>query len=304
MTELWVFAAFVIGAIMGSFICCQVRRVIVSEKLHGFAKFKQERSRCEHCHKHLKWWEMIPVLSWLFLQGKCRNCNARIGLAEIMAELGLGAVFAISTLLFLQNTPFLEEVTVLGALSFGLFLLLSCGLFAVFIFDLLTGEMPTRLLTFCIICAILFTGLEWAAAFTRDSFMLGAPLLMLASVAVLSGFYFVLSVMPSRKEQRSLAKGSALPTERRENRRLSRNRLVGDGDWLVALPLAIVLAHPMLAIANLFLANIIGAIIAIPFMVARRWSATTRIPFAPLLIVAFFIIFFARDLIFEMFMVI
>lgn len=231
---------------------------------------------------------MIPVLSWLFLRGKCRSCNATIGLAEVFTELGLGTVFAIATFMFLSQGVGALDLWGIG--SFALFLILSCGLFAVFVFDLLTGEMPTLLLTFCIICATLFIGLEWIAAVSSGTFMLGSPLLVLASCAVLSGFYFVLSLAPTRLGKK--------------HKHGQPQHLVGDGDWVIALPLAIVLAHPILAVSNLFLANIIGALIAAPFMITRKWTATTRIPFAPLLIVAFFIVFFARDFIFEMFMVI
>jgi prepilin signal peptidase PulO-like enzyme (type II secretory pathway) len=297
MTNLWVLSAFAIGAILGSFICCQVRRVILREQLHGFQKFKQKPSHCEHCGQKLGWWEMIPVLSWLFLRGKCRSCNATIGLAEIFAELGLGLVYAFATIDLLAT-----GIDPWSIASFALFLTLSCGLFAVFVFDFLTGEMPTHLLTFCVVCATLFIGLEWVAALSVGTFMLGAPLLVLASAAVLSGFYFVLSIAPAGSRKKSAAlKGSS---DAGFLRGKSEQRLVGDGDWMVALPLAIVLAHPILAIANLFLANIIGALIAVPFMITRKWTATTRIPFAPLLIAAFFFVFFTRDFIFEMFMVI
>ncbi|MCL2371283.1 prepilin peptidase [Candidatus Saccharibacteria bacterium] len=286
--SLWVAVSFVVGAIFGSFICCQVRRVIISEKLHGFRKFQQEGSRCEKCKKPLSWWEMIPVFSWLFLRGKCRTCNSRIGAIELFAELGLGLAFAVTTWTFLDRWASVSGLEAWQVISLFVFLVLSIGLLAIFVFDFLTGEMPVRSLYFAIACAVIFGAVDWANMLSSNTFTLAAPLLTVASVAVLSGFYFVLSVAPARH---SLA-------------RKKREHLVGDGDWLVALPLAIVLAHPLLAVATLFLANIIGALIAIPFMVTKRWKSTTRIPFAPLLIIAFFIIFFARDFVFKMFMVI
>ena len=290
LLTLWVLTAFVVGAILGSFICCQVRRIIVREKLHGFKKIKQQPSHCEHCNKRLHWWEMIPVLSWLFLRGKCRSCHATIGLAELFAELGLGLVFAVATyqLSLISPAPGSDLGSLPHLIAFLLFLILSCGLFTVFVFDFLAGEMPLRVLVFCIVVATVFISSEWLFAAANHSFMLGAPILMLASAAVLSGFYFFLSIAPTKP-----GKQRGAPTQ-----------LVGDGDWLVALPLAIVLAHPLLAIANLFLANIIGALIATPFMITKKWKPTTRIPFAPLLIAAFFVVFFCRTLISEMFMVI
>ena len=39
-----------------------------------------ERSHCPHCKHQLSWWENIPVLSWLMLRGRCRNCKAPISI--------------------------------------------------------------------------------------------------------------------------------------------------------------------------------------------------------------------------------
>ena len=228
------------------------------------------------------------MFSWLFLRGKCRSCHTKIGLAELFSELGLGIVFACAVCAFLGRWVGVSGLDAWHFISLALFLILSCGLLAIFVFDFLTGEMPTRTLTFALILALLFIAVEWGQMLHRQTFTLGAPLLTLASAATLAGFYFVLSIAPTRRSKSQTPKVS----------------LVGDGDWLVALPLAIVLAHPLLAVATLFLANMIGALIAIPFMITKRWRASTRVPFAPLLIVAFFIIFFARTLVFEMFMVI
>lgn len=51
-------------------------------------------SRCPHCGHQIRWFENIPVLSYLFLRGKCRSCHARISVRYPLVELATGALFA------------------------------------------------------------------------------------------------------------------------------------------------------------------------------------------------------------------
>jgi leader peptidase (prepilin peptidase)/N-methyltransferase len=52
------------------------------------------RSRCRACGRTLKWWENIPVVSWLILRGRCRTCRAWIGWRYPLIELSIGALWA------------------------------------------------------------------------------------------------------------------------------------------------------------------------------------------------------------------
>ncbi|MES2936413.1 MAG: A24 family peptidase [Pseudomonadota bacterium] len=52
------------------------------------------RSRCPSCGHAIRWYENIPVLSWLALRGKCSACKARIGMRYPLVELATGGVFA------------------------------------------------------------------------------------------------------------------------------------------------------------------------------------------------------------------
>ncbi|HSW19059.1 MAG TPA: A24 family peptidase, partial [Ramlibacter sp.] len=54
----------------------------------------QPRSRCRQCGHVIRWWENIPVLSWLALRGKCSACAAPIGVRYPAVELATGALFA------------------------------------------------------------------------------------------------------------------------------------------------------------------------------------------------------------------
>ena len=51
------------------------------------------RSRCPSCGHGVRWFENIPVLSWLALRGRCSACRAPIGLRYPLVELATGALF-------------------------------------------------------------------------------------------------------------------------------------------------------------------------------------------------------------------
>jgi leader peptidase (prepilin peptidase)/N-methyltransferase len=52
------------------------------------------RSRCPHCGHAIRWWENIPLISWMLLRGKCSNCRARVSVRYPVVELLTGLLFA------------------------------------------------------------------------------------------------------------------------------------------------------------------------------------------------------------------
>ncbi len=57
----------------------------------------QPRSHCRDCTHTLAWWENIPLLSWVFLRGRCRECRSWIGLRYPLVELAVGILWAWAT---------------------------------------------------------------------------------------------------------------------------------------------------------------------------------------------------------------
>lgn len=89
-----VFGGF--GLIVGSFLNVLIIR-------HG-ARSLGGRSACMACGAQLKWYDMIPVVSWIVLQGKCRHCFARISIQYPLVETVTAILFGLigaSSLLFL-----------------------------------------------------------------------------------------------------------------------------------------------------------------------------------------------------------
>lgn len=76
--------AGLIGAAVGSFLGVVAARG-VRASLVG-------RSRCDSCARTLSWFELVPVVSYAALRGRCRSCRARVGLGVLGWELGGAAV--------------------------------------------------------------------------------------------------------------------------------------------------------------------------------------------------------------------
>ena len=92
------------------------------------------RSRCPYCKRQLNWYELIPVLSFIFLAGRCRTCKRRISFQYPLVEILSGLIFLFVPLTLTDpklriypNAPnvFLFLNCTLWVLIFELFLLLS-----------------------------------------------------------------------------------------------------------------------------------------------------------------------------------
>jgi leader peptidase (prepilin peptidase) / N-methyltransferase len=77
---------FVLGAIVGSFLNVLALRFNSGLTLWG-------RSHCSSCSKVLGALELVPILGFLFLGGRCRDCKARVSFQYPLVELGTGLVF-------------------------------------------------------------------------------------------------------------------------------------------------------------------------------------------------------------------
>lgn len=80
---------FIIGTIFGSFYG------VVGTRLPEEKSIVKPGSHCEKCGHYLKWYENIPLLSYIFLGGHCKKCKTPIGFVYFMTELLSGCLFAL-----------------------------------------------------------------------------------------------------------------------------------------------------------------------------------------------------------------
>ena len=84
-----IFFIFILGSIIGSFLnVCIVR--LPQEKSVVFPS-----SHCPHCQKPIAWYDNIPLVSWIILQGRCRHCKATINFRYWLVEFLTATIFVI-----------------------------------------------------------------------------------------------------------------------------------------------------------------------------------------------------------------
>jgi leader peptidase (prepilin peptidase) / N-methyltransferase len=88
MVYYWLALVFIIGLIIGSFLNVAIARLPLEKSLVW------PGSRCGSCHQPVRWYDNLPLVSYLWLRGRCRSCGARFSPQYFIVELltGLGFV--------------------------------------------------------------------------------------------------------------------------------------------------------------------------------------------------------------------
>jgi len=85
---------FILGTLMGSFL------TVVGSRLPAEEDFIKSRSHCDNCNHNLTLLDMVPIISYLFLKGKCRYCKNEISSLSTYMEFFTGILFALSYFVF------------------------------------------------------------------------------------------------------------------------------------------------------------------------------------------------------------
>lgn len=134
MEAIYLIFFFLLGLAMGSFFC------VVGLRLAKEDDFIKGRSYCDNCHHELEGKDLVPLLSFLFLRGKCRYCKAKISPLSFFIELFTGILYMIAYYSFGFN---LNLILVLLAISLTMIIFAS---------DLTYLIIPDGVLVFFGIC--------------------------------------------------------------------------------------------------------------------------------------------------------
>lgn len=85
---------FVLGSIMGSFFYCLGTRLPKNENI------LTSRSHCDYCKHELKWYNLIPLFSFIFQKGKCSYCHKKIASGHFWCELATALLFILTSFYF------------------------------------------------------------------------------------------------------------------------------------------------------------------------------------------------------------
>ena len=83
----WSFVFFVLGSIVGSFLNVCIYRLPLGQSIVS------PPSHCPHCKYSIPWYLNVPLITWLYLRGKCKNCGAPISIRYFLVELLSGVTF-------------------------------------------------------------------------------------------------------------------------------------------------------------------------------------------------------------------
>ncbi|WP_309582945.1 prepilin peptidase [Scandinavium tedordense] len=100
----------ILGAILGSFLGVVVERLPASIQAEETMTdgLMYPPSHCAQCQHSLRWWENIPLLSWLLLRGRCGHCHTAIPARLLMIEAMTSLFFALSCWGFPEPQDFLS----------------------------------------------------------------------------------------------------------------------------------------------------------------------------------------------------
>src|SRR3989344_4594705 len=137
---------FIFGLCTGSFLNCVICRLEQKKSLNG-------RSFCPYCKPTLRWLDLIPVFSFLFLKGKCRYCRKKISVQYPLVEVATGLIFLlIFNFQFSMNFQFF---------NFFFLFYVSSALIIIFVYDLKNYLIPDTVLFPAIVIAFLYRILEF-----------------------------------------------------------------------------------------------------------------------------------------------
>lgn len=128
---------FFIGSCIASFIN------VVIERMPQHENYITGRSYCHYCGRNIQWYDLIPVLSYVFLKGKCRYCHHTIPLRELGIEIFGGLLFLVCYYYYGMN---------IAMIMIYLFFMV---LLAISMIDLKTLEIPDTLIVWCLIISIM-----------------------------------------------------------------------------------------------------------------------------------------------------
>ena len=148
------FFVFLIGMCCGSFVNMLVYR---TARRYGVEsqrpKVKSQRSVCDFCSKQLRWYENMPVLSWILQKGKSRCCQKKLPVLYPIVEVGMGVLFLLNFKFLIFNLEMFFGMVVITMLVFAT------------VFDLKYMVLPdfsTVVLIMVAVLGLVVVGFDWS----------------------------------------------------------------------------------------------------------------------------------------------
>ncbi|MDD3487473.1 MAG: prepilin peptidase [Candidatus Moranbacteria bacterium] len=257
---------FVAGLIIGSFLGAVNYRLKIDEDIVW------KRSHCPHCKKTIRWYDNIPLLSFILLFGRCRNCRKYISWEYPLIELMTGVLFAAVAIRFFG----IQWFGISGIASGGLgadaiikmsFLLFTvCYLVLIFWHDYDYMLIPDAVVYPAILITFFYKVYEYVQSpLTITSLRSPLTSAFFAALGTAVFFFFLIWI--------------------------SKGKWIGGGDVKLGFLAGLMVGYPKILFV-MFFTYFIGAVVSLTFIILKKKTWKSQIPFGPFMVTALLIVMF------------
>lgn len=253
---------FLFGLCIGSFLN------VVIDRLNNNESVVKGRSYCDSCKRSLNWYDMMPVLSYLSLRGRCRFCHSSVSIQYPIIEFLTGSLFVATTLFvsskFQSNLNFLI-FNYYSLISLIYYLFTISSFIVIFFTDLKYGIIPDKVVFPAILVSFFFSFVftskeSWLHFIQSTTFEEGIVNHLFSAVS--SFLFFLLLYL------------------------ITRRRGIGFGDVKLSFMMGLFLGFPKI-ITAFYVAFLTGAIVSLILVIwGKKKFLGGTIPFGPFLVFA------------------
>jgi leader peptidase (prepilin peptidase)/N-methyltransferase len=258
--------SFVAGLAIGSFISAYTYRTPKEKSV------KVGRSFCPKCKEKIAWYDNIPLISYLFLKGKCRRCQKKISIRYPLVEFATAFLFVLVTYYFFNcgsgvlggyvASIYCSWRDIVGVIALPFLLVVVSVLVSVFVVDFENNLIfDSNVFLLFAVTAVLLIFSPAETLYTR----------------FLTGFSFASFLLLIHL----LTKGKGM----------------GLGDVKLAIPLGMILDWRG-SFVWMFLSFVIGAVVGLVLIFLKKAKFGRQIPFGPFLVASFFLALFCGHIYF------
>ncbi len=274
-----IFVLSLLGLCFGSFVNALVWRLRMQESSKVKKKSNNKtnsksatydysvlrgRSICPNCQHRLAPLDLLPIVSWLALKGRCRYCKKPISWQYPLVELLTAILFVVLYVFW----PYTLLNSLPSILWFILWLVILTGLIALAVYDLKWLILPDKIIKPLFVIGLVMVILQ-LVLIDRSNQNLSQIAL---STLIGGGIFWVLF-------------------------QLSKGKWIGGGDVKLGFLLGLVLQKPLYAFLYIFIASILGMLYSAPMLLVKKIKPTSKVPFGPFLIIgAIVTLFFGQQI--------
>lgn len=265
------FFIFLIGLSLGSFANVVIDRLPKSKPLTG-------RSHCDLCNRTLSPLDLIPLISFLVLRGRCRYCKKKIPKSYFLVELATGVIILSSFLLSSQyyNGFFPGIISSVYAIAIVYIFWL------IFLIDIKDGIIPTKLVIAGIIIVLFYYLFTLIYSGSVLYSFLASERSELGNYLMQTGFLKNRLILLTRPLISGLGSGSVLSLVFYLIVLITKGRGMGGGDVRLAFLIGLMLG-PAKTIVGVFISFLTGSLIAVILILMKKKTFGQTVPFGPFL---------------------